>query len=600
VASAVACLAAYLAALGAAGQLAAGGLTVALTRMLILDASLYLALIGISDLQHKRRLVARLRADDARKMGELVRLTESLDERTRALLEANARIREADRMKSRFLATMSHELRTPLNSIIGFSEILKTKIGPQLDARFARFLENIHTSGTHLLGLINDLLDLSKIEAGKLDLHPEKVLVSALCDSVVAVVRGMAAEKSIEFETDLGDAPSAIEADPVRLKQVLYNLLSNAVKFSPAGAPVRLTARALRPSESGLGVEALELKVIDRGIGIDPAHHELIFEEFEQVDTSSSREYPGTGLGLALVKKLVELHRGHVDVASRLGEGAAFRVVVPRVFLGTSETSRSITYPPEDLRPLVLVVEDDLTTFARIQRLLEAGGYRVKRARSGGEALGRALELRPAAITLDLVLPEMDGWQVLRSLKENSITRDIPVVIVSMVENHELGLALGADGYFLKPPDAGALLRRIQELAPSRGRPRRLLLIDDDLTVHELLAEMLTPHGFVLEVAASGEKGLAAARRRPPDLVLLDLVMPGMDGFAVAAQLRTDPATATVPVVVLTSKDISPRDHERLSGTVNALVKKGETSQLDLVSALEQVLARNAGAVEHG
>ena len=586
----VASIVSYLGTLWALDQLHDAGLGIAVGRMMILYAAVFFAIKGIDDLKRKRLQVKRLRDDEARKVAELTRLTQALDERTQALGEANARIRESDRLKSRFLANMSHELRTPLNSIIGFSEILRNRLPPDGDPKQARFLANIHSSGTHLLGLINDILDLSKIEAGRVHLSPEAIAIGPLLDGVIAVMKGVASEKLIQFEVEVKPGLPGIDADPGKLKQILYNLLSNAVKFSPSGSTVNVRVQPLSAEASGLGVDAIGIEVVDQGIGIDPQHHELVFQEFRQVDGSPAREFQGTGLGLALVKKFVELHRGRVAVESQLGRGCTMKVMLPCVFRGSGEVPIAQPMPVADGRPLVLVVEDDPTVFDRIDHVLSAGGYRLLRARDGIEALRYAKSLKPAAITLDLVLPGMGGWDVLRRLKEEEGTRDIPVVIISVVDQHELGAALGADGYFVKPPNGAALLKRVQELAPSRGRPQRLLVVDDDPATHEILDGLLSPHGFLVESATSGVEALDRVSARRPDLIILDLLMPEMDGFEVATRLRAEPATATIPILVLTSKDLSRAEHDRLRGHVGGLIRKGEASPASLLSVLERIL----------
>jgi signal transduction histidine kinase len=421
------------------------------------------AVIGIIDRSRKRATIEKLKEEESQKVAELTRLTAALNARTKELgaaavdlADANLRILEADRQKSQFLAAMSHELRTPLNSIIGFSEILLSKMQGTVEPKYSRFLQNIHGSGTHLLGLINDILDLSKIESGKMEVHPERLRVVPLVEGVIAVMRGQASRREIKIICNMPEDLPDLEADESRVKQVLFNLISNAVKFSPDGAEVLVTGRALPASQSPLGVHSLELSVVDKGIGIDPRDHTKVFQEFHQLDAALSRRAEGTGLGLALVKKFVELHAGDVRVDSQLGQGSTFRVVLPLDFAGRRVPS-SLTMVPaliaesDDKRPLVLVVEDDDAAFVQIERPLAA--YRLARARTGEEALIMLRSLKPSAMTLDLLLPGIDGWEVMRRMKLDPETRDVPVVIVSALEGNELGTALGAEGYFVKPTD---------------------------------------------------------------------------------------------------------------------------------------------------
>jgi signal transduction histidine kinase/CheY-like chemotaxis protein len=422
-------------------------LLVAVTRMLFVFGASYFFLIGIANLQEKRLRIRQLEAEESRKVEELTRLADEL-------AEANRRIREADRLKSQFLATMSHELRTPMNSIIGFSEILAERLEDRVEAKHLGFLRHIHTSGQHLLGIINDILDLSKVEAGKMEIYPEFFSVGPAVDSVCAMMRGMAApakSTSRPFVVDVAPDLPQIETDQSKFKQVLFNLLSNAVKFSPAGAPIHIRV--------SLDEGAITVAVRDEGIGIDPVHHGMIFEEFRQVDSGSRREFGGTGLGLALVKKFVELQGGRVSVDSRLGAGSTFSFTLP-----VRSQAAVVTRTPEtEFRSdRVLVVEDDANAYELIASALQSAGFLPIRARHADEALRIVRESMPAAVTLDLVLPGADGWDVLKRLKADALTRKLPVVIISMDDNRDLGIALGADDYFVKPVDRELLLERLR------------------------------------------------------------------------------------------------------------------------------------------
>ncbi len=515
--------------------------------------------------------------------------------RAAALAEANARLREADRMKSQFLASMSHELRTPLNSVIGFAQVLRSRLEGQLDPRYLRFLDNISSSGEHLLALINDILDLSKVEAGRLELHPEPLDVLETVAGVVDIVRGAAGQRRVRLEVTAPPDLPPLEADPVRFKQVVFNLLSNAVKFSPEGGAVQVAARALAAATSPLGEPSLEVAVVDHGIGIAEQDRELVFEAFRQVDRGPGASQQGTGLGLALVRRLVALHRGEVALDSELGRGSTFTVTLPLSFRGVTEASGAFpAVAPVGLeRPLILVVEDDPAAFRAIRATLEPAGFRVAHSPDGTDAVTIAVRDRPALVVLDVVLPTTDGWTVLRQLRERRDTGAIPVVITSVLPNHELGLALGADAYFSKPLDAERFLERVRQLLPAgAGGSARLLVVDDEEAVHELLDEVLGGAGFTVEHARSGEEGLEMARRSPPDLVVLDLMMDGLDGFEVAAALHGDPRTARVPVVVLTAKQTTAAERERLRGSIEALVDKADGVAGPLLPVVRAVLAR--------
>jgi signal transduction histidine kinase/DNA-binding response OmpR family regulator/ligand-binding sensor domain-containing protein len=508
----------------------------------------------------------------------------------RELQIKNEQAEEANRAKSIFLANMSHELRTPMNAIIGFSEILVERLGDKIDVKYVGFLRSILTSGQHLLSIINDILDLSKVEAGKMELYPETFGVRSAIDSVCQVMKGLSGKKQIAFEVDVADDVIDIETDHAKFKQILYNLVSNAVKFSKTNGIV--TIRASRVEDQ------IAVTVIDRGIGIAPEHQAVIFDEFRQIDTTTSRTYGGTGLGLSLVKKFVELQRGSVSVASTPGEGSAFTFTLPIRFEGAAIPSPivgpdGVVVPPGER---VLVVEDEHEAFDALSAYLQSAGYVPIRARTGEEALKLARVMRPRAITLDLVLPGMEGWDVLRALKADEATCDVPVIIVSMVENHELALAFGAHDYFVKPVEWPRLLRRLAELTKREALPRnaRLLLIDDDTAVHQMLEQELTREGYLLDTATSGSEALERAERVPPDVIILDLMMPGMSGFELAERLRQREATSRIPIFVLTSKDLTADDRERLRHGVSGLVMKGSAAGARLIRAIRSLDPRPA------
>jgi signal transduction histidine kinase/CheY-like chemotaxis protein len=549
----------------------------AVTRMLFLFGASFFFLGSIADLQQKRLRIRALESEEKTQIEELRRLTSELG-------DANRRIQESDRLKSQFLANMSHELRTPLNSIIGFSEILVDRLNQTIDAKHYGFLKHIHASGQHLLGIINDILDLSKIEAGKMEIYPEFFGIAPVIESVCHVMRGMS-KSHPRFVSDVPNDLPLIETDLAKFKQVLFNLLSNAIKFSPADSTITIVARFIGATqEEG----SINLSVTDEGIGIDPRHHEMIFEEFRQIDATVRREFSGTGLGLALVKRFIELQGGRVAVDSSPGRGSTFAFSLP-VRSRAAVVSRALDVVPSTDGEHVLVVEDDANAYDLIASALRSAGYTATRARYGEEAIKLANELRPLAITLDLVLPGIDGWEVLKRLKNGEFTRDIPIVIISVVENRDLGIALGADDYFVKPVDRERLLDRVRALSTHGEARPRLLLIDDDSAVHSLLEAELSSAGFLIESAFNGEQGLIAARACAPDVIILDLMMPGMSGFEVADTLKEDPLTANIPILVLTSKEITADERRELQSKVSSFVQKGKSARAQLLREIRRI-----------
>jgi signal transduction histidine kinase/CheY-like chemotaxis protein len=588
-------IAGYVAILAMTGQLTNGdALLLVAFRMLFLYGAASITLLGIAAVQEKRAEIVALREAEQKKFEELTRLASELDQRTQELARANMRIREADRAKSQFLANMSHELRTPMNSIIGFSEILIERLHDQITPRYNDFLHHILSSGQHLLAIINDVLDLSKIEAGKMQLFPESFEIPLVMAGVAKVMHAQATEKDIQFELDTPPDLPPMESDLAKFKQVLFNLVSNAVKFSPQHSVITIRARHNDDDTP----PSITVSVIDRGIGIAPEHHEMVFEEFRQIDDHRRKETSGTGLGLALVKRFVELQHGRVALESTPGSGSCFSFTLPVTFQGSRDaldifTEERALYAPGDR---VLVVEDDPIAYEAIAAHLASAGYVPVRARHGEEALRLARSIHPVAITLDLVLPGVDGWEVLKQLKSEESLCDIPVVVISMVDSRELGLALGAHDYFLKPVDRGKLVDRLRQFtaAPLANRAR-LLVIDEDVQYHELLDEDLRDHGYILERAYNGEDGVEMATRTLPTVVILDLMMPGMSGFEVAELLKRNHETAKIPILVLTSKDISSEERQRLQNRISAFVPKGQ-SKARLLGALHDVERLHARA----
>jgi len=510
------------------------------------------------------------------------------------LEESNRALTEANRHKSVFLANMSHELRTPLNAIIGFSELLTDSREDQFDdATRKRFMGQILTSGRHLLGLINDILDLSKVEAGQMELRLQPVQVDEAVDQVVKTVEVLASKKEIKLATDL-DRPGVIQADASKLKQMLLNLVSNAIKFTPDGGTVTIGAERKK--------QTIEIWVADTGIGIAEADQKLIFHEFHQVDQGPGRKHEGTGLGLALTKRFALLHGGDVRVSSRPDKGSVFTLVLP---LEKDVARPAEPRPLEAVNgrhaagPLVLVVEDDPAAAELLTRQLVSAGYRTELARTGNQGLARARELQPAAITLDIILPDIDGWEVITRLKSDQATSTIPIVIVSVVDNPELGLALGAMDYFVKPVDARELIKRLNrfDFKHEPGDDEvRVLVVDDEPANRQWLAKALEPAGFTVLPASGGREAIELARSMKPDFVLLDLMMPEVTGFDVVEALRADERTRETPIMVLTATNLTEADKRLLNGRVSEILSRGSVASSDIVGLLRRVVAHRNGA----
>ena len=522
-------------------------------------------------------------------------LEAKVEARTHELQETNRRLEEASRHKSEFLANMSHELRTPLNSIIGFSEILLDEAVGELTAEERReFLGNILNSGRHLLGLINDILDLSKVEAGHMDLRPESFPIAEVLNGVMNTVRSLAVRKDIGVEVAIDPALPLLVADPGKVRQILYNLLSNAVKFTPEGGQIGVRV-ALAHAE-------VCFAVWDTGIGIKPEDQARIFEEFQQVETTAARRYEGTGLGLALAKKFVELHGGRIWVDSTPGEGSTFIFTLPAIEPSATPIKER-GEPDETERPLVLVVEDDPKTRELLHFSLAREGFRVEEVLTGEEALAMAQTLRPRLIILDILLPGKDGWEVLGELKGDLITRDIPVVIVSIVDEPERGFSLGAADYVLKPFDREDFLRRLSRrsfMSKVQLGPVKILIVDDDPLAVDALAGMLEPAGFGILKAYGGQQGLELAAAEQPDLILLDLLMPGISGFEVVERLKEHPQTREIPIFVVSVKDLTADDKQKLNSLVAAVMLKGAFSREKLLHEIDQLLHRRVGRERRG
>lgn len=501
----------------------------------------------------------------------------------RRLEKQNEELTRASRAKSDFLAMMSHELRTPLNSIIGFSEVLvDQKFGP-LNERQARYLRNVNDSGRHLLGLINDLLDLSKIEAGRFEVTPRPCALRPIASDAVATLLPLAASRRVTVEIEPGEQPCVVVADAARLKQVLYNLLSNAIKFVPATGHVTLSFS--RVPDSGL----VRTSVTDNGPGIAPEDQGRLFTSFTRLGNVGEQE--GSGLGLALTKQLVELMGGRVGVQSAPGKGSTFFVELPAYDPADGPGSQRATEARS--APLALVVDDDPAAQELLVLALQEGGFRTLVAATGEDALAKARTYKPDVITLDVFLPTIDGWDVLRLLKTDEKTAEIPVMMVSISSDRGKAFSLGALEHLVKPVARAQLvaaLSRHSFTTKVKMAPVHVLAIDDDVKQLEIFRAALEPRGFVIRTATTARAGLEAVQAGPVDLILLDLVMPDLSGVEVVARLRADARTRQTPILLITAHELTAEQRARLNGDVQAIISKGAMRIEDMVDEIARAL----------
>ena len=518
----------------------------------------------------------------------------------RQLERQSAALEVASRHKSEFLASMSHELRTPLNAIIGFSEVLLERMFGELNERQDDYLRDIWSSGKHLLELLNDILDLSKIEAGQMVLNRSEFAVRECLDYCLSMVRERALKQRILLSLEVDPQVGMLDADRLRIRQVVLNLLSNAVKFTPEGGRVGVRA-SLRDQD-------LVVEVVDTGPGVAVEDRQRIFDSFQQ-GARHPEQTEGTGLGLTLSKRILELHGGKIWVESETGKGSTFGFALPAgsrepAFTSVPQIGLDSGFPAELASgpgPTVVVVEDDRRSFDLLRVYLEAAGARVVSARDGEEGLDTVRRLSPAGVVLDILLPGMDGWEVLARLKADPQTAAIPVVVVSMLDERGRGFALGAAEYLVKPVGKDPLLAALHRAAAIPERQHTVVAIDDDSLAIELARASLEPEGWTVLGAATGQEGLALIRERQPSAVLLDLLMPGMDGFEVVEALRADPDTKSVPVVILTSKSMTQQDKERLQGRITYVARKTEFDLSGLAGLLRWAsTSRQSPASEPG
>ncbi|MFW5967677.1 MAG: response regulator [Persicimonas sp.] len=557
------------------------------------DGRRFPAELSLTPIEEDGRIVAIVRDITTRKQAE------------RALRDARDRAVEASEAKSRFLANTSHELRTPLNAIIGYSELVSEDLDLIGEEELGKDVRQILRAGKHLLSLINEILDLAKVEAGKMELHIEEVDVRELVDELTATAEPLARDNDNKLRVDIDDAPEKMHIDRRKLRQILLNLLSNACKFTQ-DAYVRIHAFAEQRDGKEWGV----FEVIDRGIGIPEEKLESLFEAFTQADASTTREFGGTGLGLTLCKEFTEMMHGEIDVESKVGEGSTFRVKFPvdveraqdagegerendeldiDIPAGLSEESR-VTVEPD--APCVLVVDDDPTVHQLLERFLAREGFAVEASTGGEEAIELARRVEPDVITLDVLMPEMDGWSMLERIKSDKDLCDIPVVMLTIVSDRNTGFSLGASEYLTKPVDSEALLEVLsrhidaQEDAP-------VLIAEDVEATRDVLRRTLEDAGFETVCAADGGEALDHLEEGlEPGAILLDLMMPRVDGFELLERMRQKEDWSKIPVIVVTAADLSQAERQQLEAGVERILAKGDFSHEQLVAELHAALER--------
>mgnify|MGYP002628756231 CR=1 FL=1 len=513
---------------------------------------------------------------------ELQRTSDELQEQYIELDSQKIQVELANKLKSEFLSNMSHELRTPLNSIMALSNVLISQTKNKLDNEEINYLNIVERSGKRLLLLINDILDLSKIEAGKMEIIPESISVKAILQSIIDNFYTISEEKGLKLSLELPENLPSIENDELKLYQVISNIVSNAVKFTKKGG----ISISVKHDQENVTIE-----VKDTGIGIAEDVLPYVFDEFRQADGTTSRQYEGTGLGLTIASKMTKILGGKIDVSSKLNKGTVFTVTIPIRWheeIQQNYLADSGNKMGTQIGKKILVVDDDEKIVKNICKYLKEEGYETISSTSGKEAIKLAEKYQPVAITLDIVMPDMDGWEVLQKLKSNTLTKNIPVIIVSVSEDKETGFALGAMGYISKPIDKELFLAEIKQI---NKNPKSVMIVDDNEVDLNQMAEILKAEKINTIRANGGEECIKLLKDKIPDILVLDLMMPVVDGFQVLSNIRKNSATLNLPVIIVTAKDLTKEDKAKLAGKVSSVISKSDVAPIELNREIKRIIS---------